>query len=304
MTHSINTSMSAKQWLMLIALSILWGGSFFFVEVALEDLPTFTIVALRVGIAALVLWSVVLVTKLPIPTKANIWFAFLVMALLNNAIPFSLITWGQTHISSGLASILNAAAPFFTVIIAGLFLPDEKIKGLKIAGVVVGFIGVAIMIGLPNARDDDYLLGQLAVLLGGVSYALAVTYGRRFKALGVQPVVLASSQALFAFFIMMPIALSTDGTPNLAMVSWSSVASILGLGILSTALAYILYFKILDTAGAVNAILVTLLIPVSGVLLGVLILQETLALVHLVGMGLIAIGLSLVDGRLWRSSRD
>ena len=300
MNAQINNTMGAREWMMLIILSILWGGSFFFVEVVLEDLPTFTIVALRVLIAAIALWSIVFAIKLPIPKEAHIWFAFFVMALLNNAIPFSLITWGQTQISSGLASILNASAPFFTVIIAGLLLPDEKVKGMKIAGVIVGFTGVAVMIGLPETQDDYYLLGQLAVLLAGVSYAFAATYGRRFKALGVQPIVLASSQALFAFLIMMPIALSVDGMFDLSMVSWASISSLLGLGILSTAVAYILYFKILDTAGAVNAILVTLLIPVSGVLLGVLILKETLELVHLVGMGMIAIGLSLVDGRLWR----
>jgi drug/metabolite transporter (DMT)-like permease len=298
----INNLMGVREWLMLITLSILWGGSFFFVEVALNDLPTFTIVAIRVLIAAIVLWSVVFVTKLPIPKDAVIWLAFFVMALLNNAIPFSLITWGQTQISSGFASILNASAPFFTVIVAGLLLPDEKVKGLKITGVLVGFIGVAVMIGLPDTQDDYYILGQLAVLLGGVSYAFAATFGRRFKALGVQPIVLASSQSLFAFLIITPIALFVDGVPNPYNVSLSSVYSLLGLGILSTAIAYILYFKILASAGALNAILVTLLIPVSGVLLGVFILQETLELVHLVGMGLIAVGLSFVDGRLWKKT--
>jgi len=161
----INNLMGVREWLMLITLSILWGGSFFFVEVALNDLPTFTIVAIRVLIAAIALWSVVFVTKLPIPKQAGIWLAFFVMALLNNAIPFSLITWGQTQISSGLASILNASAPFFTVIVAGLLLPDEKVKGLKITGVLVGFIGVAIMIGLPETQDDYYLLGQLLYYL-------------------------------------------------------------------------------------------------------------------------------------------
>jgi len=298
----INNLMGVREWLMLITLSILWGGSFFFVEVALNDLPTFTIVAIRVLIAAIVLWSVVFVTKLPIPKDAGIWLAFFVMALLNNAIPFSLITWGQTQISSGLASILNASAPFFTLIVAGLLLPDEKVKGLKITGVLAGFIGVAIMIGLPDTQDDYYILGQLAVLLGGVSYAFAATFGRRFKAFGVQPIVLAGSQSLFAFLIITPLALFVDGVPNPYTVSVSSVYSLLSLGILSTAIAYILYFKILCSAGALNAILVTLLIPVSGVFLGVFILQETLELVHLVGMGLIAVGLSFVDGRLWKKT--
>ena len=300
MSGNINTTMGLKQWLMLITLSILWGGSFFFVEVALNDLPAFSIVAFRVIISAATLWAVVFALKLPIPKTIGIWLAFLVMGLLNNAIPFSLITWGQVQVSAGLASILNAAVPFFTVIVAGILLPDEKVGPLKIIGVAIGFFGVAVMIGMPSTQENYYLLAQFAILASGVSYAFATTYGRRFKRLGVHPIVLAGAQAVAASLVMIPIALSVDGTPNLNHISWSAILALLGLGVVSTAVAYILFFKILDSAGAVNVSLVTLLIPISAILLGVFVLQERLEMIHLIGMGLIAIGLSFVDGRLWR----
>lgn len=286
---------------MLITLSILWGGSFFFVEVALNDLPAFSIVAFRVVISAAVLWAVVFMLKLPIPKSMGIWAAFLVMGLLNNAIPFSLITWGQVQVSAGLASILNAAVPFFTVIVAGVLLPDEKISPLKVIGVLIGFFGVAVMIGLPGTQADYYVLAQFAILASGLSYAFATTYGRRFKRLGVHPIVLAGAQAIAASLVMIPIALSVDGMPSFNTISLSSILALLGLGVVSTAIAYILFFKILESAGAVNVSLVTLLIPISAILLGVFILQERLEVIHLIGMGLIAIGLAFVDGRLWRS---
>ena len=293
--------MGLNQWLMLITLSILWGGSFFFVEVALNDLPAFSIVAFRVVISAAVLWAVVFMLKLPIPKSMGIWAAFLVMGLLNNAIPFSLITWGQVQVSAGLASILNAAVPFFTVIVAGVLLPDEKISPLKVIGVLIGFFGVAVMIGLPGTQADYYVLAQFAILASGLSYAFATTYGRRFKRLGVHPIVLAGAQAIAASLVMIPIALSVDGVPSFNTIGLSSILALLGLGVVSTAIAYILFFKILESAGAVNVSLVTLLIPISAILLGVFILQERLEVIHLIGMGLIAIGLSFVDGRLWRS---
>ena len=293
--------MGLNQWLMLITLSILWGGSFFFVEVALNDLPAFSIVAFRVVISAAVLWAIVFMLKLPIPKSLGIWASFLLMGLLNNAIPFSLITWGQVQVSAGLASILNAAVPFFTVVVAGVLLPDEKVGPLKIIGVLIGFFGVAVMIGLPGAQTDYYVLAQFAILASGLSYAFATTYGRRFKRLGVHPIVLAGAQAITASLVMIPIALSVDGAPSLSAIGLTSILALLGLGVVSTAIAYILFFKILESAGAVNVSLVTLLIPISAILLGVFILQERLEVIHLIGMGLIAIGLSFVDGRLWRS---
>lgn len=292
--------MSTREWLALIALSIIWGGSFFFIEVALDDFPAFTIVALRVMLAALVLWSVVLIFGLKVPNLPKLWLAFLIMGLLNNALPFGLITWGQTQITASFASILNTAMPFFTVIVAGLLLPDEKISPLKILGVLIGFIGVFAMINFPQFDTHGQIWAQFAILGGGLSYAFACVYGRRFQLMHIHPIVLAAGQTSAASLFMLPVALGVDGVPNISHVSMASLASIIALGVLSTATAYVLYFKILASSGAVNLSLVTLLIPVSAIFLGIVVLGERLTLIHVIGMGLITLGLSVIDGRLWR----
>lgn len=300
MNASINTTMGLKQWLMLVTLSILWGESFFFVAVALEALPALSIVALRVLFAAVSLWGVVWLIKLKIPKDPQLWLGFLVMGLLNNAIPFTLITWGQIQVASGLAAIFNAAVPLFTVVVAALLLPDEKVTPLKALGVVTGFIGVSIMLGFPSVGESGYVIAQLAILVAGLSYAFAAVYGRRFKAQGVNPMMLATGQLSVSSLIMLPIAFGVDGMISTAQIATTSMLAVLALAVLSTALAYILYFKVLADAGAINASLVTLLIPVSAILLGVTILGETLEWVHIVGMGLIALGLLIIDGRLWQ----
>lgn len=300
MTSSINTSMGAFEWAMLIALSVLWGGSFFFVGVAVADLPPLTIVTLRVGLAAITLWGIALVMGLRPPQGVRIWTAFLGMGLLNNVIPFVLIVWGQTQIASGLASILNATTPLFTVVVAGMLLPDERATSLKLVGVAVGFIGVVVMIGLPATGEGDSTVAQVAIIAAALSYAFAGVYGRRFKAMAVNPIVTAAGQVTASALVMAPIALTVDGPLDIAGPSFGTWAAIIGLAVLSTAVAYVLYFKILESAGATNLLLVTLLIPVSAILLGSMFLNETLEVVHFVGMVLIALGLSAIDGRLWK----
>ncbi|PSW20709.1 EamA family transporter [Photobacterium sanctipauli] len=275
------------------------GASFFFVGIAVSDLPPLTIVTLRVGIAAITLWVIALTLGLRLPTSLKIWGAFLSMGLLNNAIPFVLIVWGQTQIASGLASILNAATPIFTVVVAGLLLPDERPTALKLIGVTVGFFGGVIMIGVPAFSGSSALLAQLAVVGATLSYAFAGVYGRRFKTLGISPVVTAAGQVTASTFVLLPITLIVDGAMNVSDISTSSWLAVLSLAIFSTAFAYILYFKILEVAGATNVLLVTLLVPVSAILLGTLFLGESLALIHFLGMMLIALGLSAIDGRLW-----
>ncbi len=299
MTSSINTTMGSREWAMLIALSILWGGSFFFVGVAVTDLPPLTIVSLRVGIAAIALWSIALVMGLRPPKNAGVWGAFLGMGLLNNAIPFVLIVWGQTQIASGLASILNATAPLFTVVVAGMLLPDERITRLKVMGVVVGFIGVAVMIGLPALGKSDSIPAQIAIIAAALSYAFAGVFGRQFKAMGINPIVTAAGQVTASALVMAPLALMIDGPIVIDEISKGTWASIAGLSVLSTSVAYVIYFKLLESAGATNLLLVTLLVPVSAIFLGSLFLNETLGVVHFIGITLIAIGLSAIDGRLW-----
>lgn len=285
---------------MLILLSMLWGGSFFFVGVVVTDLPPLTIVALRVGIAAITLWIIALMIGLRPPKEWRVWGAFLGMGLLNNVVPFALIVWGQTQIASGLASILNAATPIFAVVVAGILLPDERVTSLKLAGVGIGFVGVVVMIGLPALSGGGSLIAQLAIIAAALSYAFAGAYGRRFKTMGINPIITAAGQVTASTIVLTPVALMVDGPLDVVAMSGDTWSAIIGLAVLSTAVAYVLYFKILEIAGATNVLLVTLLVPVSAILLGFLFLNESLEVIHFVGMLLIAIGLSAIDGRLWR----
>ncbi|WP_421780032.1 DMT family transporter [Kiloniella litopenaei] len=301
MNASINTAMGTSEWIMLVVLSILWGGSFFFVGVAVSDLPPFTIVTIRVGLAAIALWTVIFALKMPVPTTIKAWQALIFMGLLNNVIPFTLIVWGQFYIPSGLASILNATTPLFAVIVATLFLPDEKATILKISGVIVGFFGVVLMFGLPE--DNQNFLAQLAILGATLTYAVAGVFGRRFKAMAINPIVTAAGQVTGATLLLCPIAYIIDGVPSIDIISNETWISLVALALLSTAVAYILYFKILERAGATNLLLVTLLVPVSAILLGTIFLDEKLEISHFIGMTFIAIGLSAIDGRLWKKFR-
>ncbi|RJX75793.1 DMT family transporter [Vibrio sinensis] len=291
--------MDSKIWVMLGLLSMLWGGSFFFVGVAVNELPPLTIVTLRVALAALTLWGIAFAIGLRPPQSINVWGAFFGMGLLNNVVPFILIVWGQTQIASGLASILNAATPIFAVVVAGLLLPDERPTPLKLFGVILGFIGVVVMIGVPALDGESKLLAQLAIIMATISYAFAGVYGRRFRTLGINPVITAAGQVTASTVILIPITFYAEGVIDVSSISSITWAAIAALAIVSTAVAYVLYFKILERAGATNVLLVTLLVPVSAVLLGLLFLNESLQLIHLIGMGLIALGLLAIDGRLW-----
>lgn len=294
-------SMTLYEWVLLVTLSVLWGGSFFFIGVVVEVLPPLTIVTLRVLLAAIALWGIVYCSGLKIPTNLHLWLAFLGMGILNNVIPFVLIVWGQAHIASGLASILNATTPLFTVVAAHFFTQDERMTPNKILGVVLGVIGVAIMIGQRGITEaGSSLLGQLAVLGGAVSYSFAGIYGRRFKQFEIQPIVTATGQVTASSLLLLPVALFFDKPFNLPMPGLEIWGAVVSLALFSTALAYILYFRILSTAGATNVVLVTLIIPVSAILLGTLILGERLELKHMVGMGMISIGLLAIDGRILR----
>lgn len=285
---------------MLLALSLLWGGSFFFNGIAVQALPPLTIVALRVGLGALALLAVLRLSGLALPGSGRVWLAFFGMGVLNNLIPFCLIVWGQTRIGSGLASILNATTPLFAVLVAHVLTVDEKITRARLAGLIAGFLGVAVMIGpaaLQGLGRD--LAAQLAVLGAAVSYAFAGVFGRRFKAMGVAPLVTAGGQVTASSLMLVPLALAFDRPWQLALPDWPVWAAVLGLALLSTALAYVLFFRILAVAGATNIALVTFLIPVSAILLGALVLGEHLALRQLAGMGLIALGLAAIDGRIF-----
>ncbi len=286
---------------MLVLLSMLWGGSYFLVEIALLEWSPLLIVAVRVVIASIVIWGIVLTAGFPVPRSRSVWIAFFWMGLLNNVFPFLLIVWGQKEIESGLAAILTAAAPIFSVIVAGVWLKDEPVTRPKLLGAMLGFIGVVVLIG-PSALAglDVNLLAQLAVLGAALSYAFAGVYARRFARMNIDPIVVAAGQLLMSALIMILLA-SMFGAPHQLIESSAKVWIAVGLmAILSTALAYILYFRLLASAGATNAILVTLLIPVTAILLGALFLDERLQWLHFLGMAVIGLGLSVIDGRLWQ----
>lgn len=284
-------------WILLISLSVLWGGSFFFSKVALKELLPFTVVLGRVGIAALVLNIVVRTTGQKMPKDVSTWLNFFVMGALNNLIPFSLIFWGQTQIASGLASILNATTPVWTVLLAHLLTKDEKLSTKRLLGVFCGLLGAVIMIG-PDALKGLGLnvIAQLAVIGGAISYAFAGIFGKRFK--GFSPLIPATGQVTATTLLMFPVALLVDKPFSQPMPSVITFGAMLGLAVLSTALAYIIYFRLLSTVGATNLLLVTFLIPVSALLLGMFILEERLDGRHFGGMALISFGLAFIDGRL------
>ena len=293
--------MGLLEWSLLVILSILWGGSFFFTEVALMDLTPLTIVLCRVGLAAITLALFFKVTRRNIGNLFTIWPIFLGMGLLNNVIPFTLLSFGQVHIASGLASILNAFTPVFTVIVAHFLTRDEKLAAHKVIGVLFGIAGVVLMIGT-SALDgmSNALIGMILCLGATLSYAFAGVYGKRFKAMNIEPVGVALGQVTASTVLLLPIVLIIDQPWLLPMPSTETIASVFGIAVFSTSLAYILFFRILSTGGATNLSLVTLLIPASAIFLGSVVLGEQLASHHFIGFGLIIIGLIAMDGRVFR----
>ncbi|MCB1754368.1 MAG: EamA family transporter [Gammaproteobacteria bacterium] len=291
--------LTARDWTLLIVLSVLWGGSFFFVAIAVREVPPLTVVLLRVSLAALLLFFWLRVRGEKLPTAIPV---FLVMGLLNNVIPFSLLFWAQTTIASGLASILNATTPIFSMLIAHALLADEPMQTNRLAGVLLGLLGVAVLIG-GNALQgmDISTLGMLACLAAAFSYGLASVYGRRFKAMQINPTAGAFGQLAASSLIMMPVVIFIDRPWTLPAPGFAAVISIIALATVSTALAYLIYFRLLAACGAVNVALVTLLIPLSAVLLGIVFLGEQPEPKHIAGMALIACGLLAVDGRLCKS---
>jgi drug/metabolite transporter (DMT)-like permease len=297
--------MTAAEWGLLLFLSLLWGGSFFFNAVALTGVDAYTLVAVRVTLGAAFLYAVLRATGGRLPTDRAAWRDFAIMGLGNNVIPFTLIAWAQGQgIASGLASILNAATPLFTVVIAHYLTTDERMTPLRIGGILVGFAGVVVMIGGDAlAKVGGHLVPELAIIAACVSYAWSAIFARRFSRRGLAPLATAAGQITASATIMVPLVLIFDApwlhpAPNLG-----AVGALLGIAALSTCLAYVIYYRILATAGSVNLMLVTLLIPVTAVLLGAVLLGERLALNHFAGMAAIAIGLAAIDGRVLRRFR-
>jgi drug/metabolite transporter (DMT)-like permease len=288
--------MNSNQWGLLIILSLFWGGSFFFIEIALRDFQPFTLVFLRISIAALILVGVVYFSGKRLPTSLKTWKGYFVLGLLNNAIPFTLIVWGQTRIEGGVASILNATTPIFTVLLAHFLTADERLTLPKIMGVLVGFIGVYLMMKPELSEGFSWRgMGQAAVLVAATSYAFAGIFGKRFK--NIPATVNSAGMLLCSSMVMLPLVLIIDA-PWTVRPSFEALTAVLGIALISTVAAYLLYFYLLAAVGATNVLLVTFLIPVSALVLGVGVLKEVIKIVEYAGMGCIFLGLIITDGRM------
>jgi len=303
----IRTVMDKSDWAILVTLALIWGGAFFFIGVAVRHVPPLTYVWLRLTIAAAAMWLFLKFKGEKLGLPRRVWGSILLLALLNNALPFTLFGWGQTHIASGLASILNATTPIWGVVVAHFLTSDERMTPRKIVGVLLGFGGVATMIGptlLSNIGNDA--LAQLACVTASLSYALAAVWARRFKRMGLSPMSVTTGQLTAGAAMMLPLALFVDRPWEHAVPPLSAWGAIVALALLCTAFGYVMYFRLIDSAGATNALLVTLLVPPTAILLGSLFLGEQLAPQDFAGLLLIGLGLAAIDGRLltiWRKRR-
>lgn len=292
-------TVSNQSWIELALLALLWGGSFLSIRLALDELGFLTTVVHRTGWAMILLWLWVFARRLEIPRSPKIWGAFLIMGLLNNAVPFSLMAWGQLHIESGLTSILNATTAIFGVVLAAIFFADERLGIRKIIGVGLGFAGVVIAIGVHAlASFNVQSLAQIAVIGGTLSYALASVWARKMLS-AMPPEVAAAGMLSGSTAIMLPAAWWIEGAPHfdLAPVTWAAIGY---YAIFATAVAYLLYYRILKQAGSGNLMLVTLLIPPVAIVLGTAVLNEDLPLRAYVGFALLAAGMIILDGRFLR----
>ncbi|GIQ73299.1 DMT family transporter [Bradyrhizobium sp. RD5-C2] len=293
---SADNRIDRRDWGLLLFLSVLWGGSFFFNGVILRELPPLTLVLLRVVLGALILLPLLRARKIEFPRGMSGWAPFTAMGLFNNALPFSLIVFGQTYIPSGLASILNATTPLFAVVVMAVA-GEERLQARRVAGVVVGLIGVAILHGDALGFESRQGIGILLCLAGAFSYGIAALVGRRLPQ-RVPPLGTATFQ-MMASSVMMAVVAGVAERPWLLpiphLTTWLAV---LGLAVLSTALAYIVFFQILQRSGATNVMLVTLLLPVTAMLLGYLVLGEPVAPREVIGALVIASALLLIDGRV------
>ncbi|MCB9932325.1 MAG: DMT family transporter [Planctomycetes bacterium] len=287
--------MTAREWGLLGSLSVLWGGSFLFIELGLRDFGPMSLVFLRLALAALALHVALRPMRVKLP-GGRAWGWYFLLGLFNNALPFALMFWGLTRIGGALASMLNATTPLFTVVLAHFMTRDERMTLNRLAGCLLGVVGVGVMVGREALSGEGELLAYLAVLGAGVCYALAGIFGRKVGQ--VPPLALATGQLTAAAMLIAPLAALEQ--PWNATPGWQSLASLVALALVSTSFAYVLYFKLLKAAGATNILLVTLLVPVSSTLLCVPLLGEVLEWRQVAGMAVIALGLLLVDGRILR----
>jgi drug/metabolite transporter (DMT)-like permease len=295
-------SISSLAWAEMLLLALLWGASFLSVRVALDEIGPLSIVAHRTLWAALMLWIVVALRRLPLPRAPQVWGAFLVMGLLNNALPFALLAWGQQYIETGLTSIINASTAIFGVLAAAIFFADERLSLRKGIGVMLGFAGVATAIGLENLHQFDIRsLAQLSVLGGTLCYALAGVWARK-KLSGLPPQIAAAGMLTGAALITVPLAWGFEGPLTLELHP-RTLGAIAYFALFSTVFAFLLYYRLLSRIGSGNLMLVTLLVSPLAILLGAIVLNEALRPAAYAGFALLALGMLVIDGRVWRIAR-
>ncbi|WP_298679575.1 DMT family transporter [uncultured Lentibacter sp.] len=300
---TLQKTLSARAWGELFLLGLIWGGVFLAVRVALNEIGVLTSVAHRALWAALLLWGLVFALRLPWPHGAKIWGVFLVMGLLNNIVPFTLLNWSQLHIESGLTAILNSTTAVLGVLVASLFLRDERLTARKATGVLIGALGVGTAIGLENLRSLDLRsLAQLAALAATLSYAFAGVWARRYLT-ALHPLVAAAGMLSCTALVMVPLAWTLEGPLTLAL-RFETLLAIAYYALIATVLAYLLYYRVLAMAGAGNLMLVTLLIPPIAIVLGWAVLGEALPPRAVLGFGILAFGLLVLDGRALRWLRN
>ncbi len=294
-------TMNITSWSLLIFLSVLWGSSFFLTGVAVRELPPLTVVLARVGLAALLLLPFFWYHGHRLPTTLKDWVPFIGMGLTNNVIPFSCIFFGQTYITSGLASIINAMTPLFTVLVMASFL-EEKLTTIRVVGVLLGVMGVGIIQGFDIDLDQGQTIGILLCLVASLSYGFSALWARR-KLIAVPPLKSATCQLMSSSLIMCVVVSFIDQPWTLEMPSVKIWFAIIGIGSFGTALAYIVFYRIIKNAGSSNVMLVTLLVPITALLLGATFLSEPIHAQEIVGALVIGCGLLFIDGRLFNVFR-
>jgi len=290
--------MNARNWGLLLLLALLWGSSFFFYKILVAVLPPVTVVLGRVGLAAIAMNLWLAAQGQPMPLSGRLWLRFLLLGFLNSSLPFALIAWGELRISSGLASILNATTPIFMVAVAHWGTDDEKLSGGKAAGIALGILGVIVLVGPGVVGAGGAIWGELAVIAASCSYGFGGVYSRRFKDL--TPLQAATGQMTGATILLIPLSLLIDRPWNLAMPHPDVWAAWLAIALVNTALAYVVYYRMVANVGVTYISLVTLLIPVIALMLGAVFLNESVSGQALAGMAIIALGLAATDERLFR----
>lgn len=290
--------MKLKNLLLLILLAALWGPSFLFIKIAVAEIPPLTLVLGRVGIAAVLLTLFLWAQGKTLPRSRTVWRHLAVMGFIHNTIPFVLFGWGEQYIDSAMASILNGTTPLFTIILAHYFVGDDRLTPAKLVGALIGFAGLLLLI-TPSLTDGVQVTtwGLLAVSLAAAMYGVAIVYSRNHLR-GLPPLVAPAGQMIMATIYLLPLSLLVDRPFSLPPLSLPVVGAMAALGVFGTAVAFVVYYRLIETAPASYVSMTTYIIPVFGVVLGVLVLSEKLTWHAYAGFALILLGVMIVNGLL------